>query len=120
MSSNAPFLLKLASKTVCWSRAISLKATPIFPGRMIVGSQGLSTPRTTPAAKASPMVTPLSGAKRKRQLMKENKTLRRLGNLFDDPDRQDFEFVCAQLDLKRGDQGKHVKKVAEMLRKGTP
>ena len=66
------------------------------------------------------MVTPLSGAKRKRQLMKENKTLRRLGNLFDDPDRQDYEFVCAQLDPKRGDQGKHVKKVAEMLRKGTP
>ena len=48
------------------------------------------------------MVTPLSGAKRKRQLMKENKTLRRLGNLFDDPDRQDYEFVCAQLDPKRG------------------
>ena len=65
------------------------------------------------------MVTPLSGAKRKRQLMKENKTLRRLGNLFDDPDRQDYLFVCAQLDPKRGDQGKHVKKVAEMIRKGT-
>ena len=45
--------------------------------------------------------------------------MRRLGNLFDDPDRQDYEFVCAQLDPKSGDQGKHVKKVAEMIRNGT-
>ena len=45
--------------------------------------------------------------------------MKRLGNLFDDPDRKDYEFVCAYLDPKTGPQGKHVKKVAEMIRNGT-
>ena len=113
-----PFLLKLASKTVCLSRAISLKATPIFHGRMMDGSPGPSTPCAAAAAKASPMVPPLTGVKRKRQEKEEKNTFKELQTLFDDPDRKDYEFVCTQLEPKSGPQGKHVKKVAEMIRKG--
>ena len=65
------------------------------------------------------MGTPLTGAKRKRQEKEEKKTFKELQTLFDDPDRKDYEFVCAHLDPKTGPQGKHVKKVAEMIRNGT-
>ena len=65
------------------------------------------------------MGTPLTGAKRKRQEKEEKKTLKELQTLFDDPDRKDYEYVCANLDPKTGPQGKHVKKIAEMIRNGT-
>ena len=65
------------------------------------------------------MGTPLTGAKRKRQEKEEKKTLKELQTLFDDPDRKDYQLVCAYLDPKTGPQGKHVKQVAEMIRNGT-
>ena len=61
----------------------------------------------------------MSAAKRKRLEKEETKTLKRLGDLLDASECDDYQFVCAKLDPKAGEQRQHVKKVADMIRKGT-